>query len=126
MVLRWAQAPSGFAEPWHAVGGTRTAGECHHAGMPWFHVVAEVSSDDPAAVRPVLAEQVRGDVREHTGGFHVEGEVQGEDVRDANRTLLSALRREERRTRLRAEWTDGTLVHRFFDYVPKGTRPAGR
>ena len=37
-----------------------------------------------------------------------------------------ALRRVERKTRLRAEWTAGGSVERFFDYVPKGTRPAGR
>jgi len=38
--------------------------------------------------------------------------------------LLSALRRVERRTRLRAEWTANGETHRFFDYVPNGSRPA--
>ena len=37
-----------------------------------------------------------------------------------------ALRRVEGKTGLRAEWTAGGSVERFFDYVPKGTRPAGR
>jgi len=46
--------------------------------------------------------------------------------RDANRALLSELRRVERKTRLRAEWTAGGSVERFFGYVPKGTRLAGR
>ena len=40
--------------------------------------------------------------------------------------MLSELRRVERKTRLRAEWTAGGSVERFFDYVPKGTRPAGQ
>jgi len=31
----------------------------------------------------------------------------------------------ERKTRLHAEWTAGGSVERFFDYVPKGTRPTG-
>jgi len=48
----------------------------------------------------------------------------GPAARDLNRSLLSALRRAERRTRLRAEWTAGGMTERFFDYVPKGTRPA--
>ena len=41
-----------------------------------------------------------------------------------NRQLLSALRRVERRTRLRSEWTAGGIDYWFFDYVPKGARPA--
>ncbi len=36
----------------------------------------------------------------------------------------SALRRIERKTRLRAEWTSDNTTERFFDYVPKGTRQA--
>ena len=56
----------------------------------------------------------------------VRAEVESASARDANRELLSELRRVERKTRLRAEWTAGGSVERFFDYVPKGTRPAGR
>ena len=48
----------------------------------------------------------------------------GPDARELNRFLLSALRRVERRTRLRAEWTGEGETQRFFDYVPKGTSPA--
>jgi hypothetical protein len=50
--------------------------------------------------------------------------MEGTDARDVNRRLLSALRRAERRTRLRAEWTAGGTTYRFFDYVPKAERPA--
>ena len=44
--------------------------------------------------------------------------------RELNRQPLSALRRVERRTRWRAEWTAIGDTARFFDYVPKGIRPA--
>ena len=50
--------------------------------------------------------------------------MEGSDARDVNRRLPSALRRAEKRTRLRAEWTAGGTTYRFFDYVPKSERPA--
>jgi hypothetical protein len=56
----------------------------------------------------------------------VRAEVESASARDANRELLSELRRVERQNRLRAEWTAGGSVERFFDYVAKGTRPAAR
>jgi len=36
--------------------------------------------------------------------------------------FLSALRKVEKKSRLRAEWTTGNTTTRFFEYVPKGTR----
>jgi len=91
-----------------------------------FHLVARVSSDRPAAVRSALAEFVgpRGSITPTAEGFLVEADVEGADARDLNRSLLTALRRAEKRTRLRSEWTGGGMTQRFFDYVPKGTRPA--
>ena len=89
-----------------------------------FHLIADVSSDSPAAIGPTLEQLVDGTVAGTTDGLHVDGYAQGADPRELNRQLLSALRRVERRTRLRAEWTGGGVSHRFFDYVPKGTRPA--
>ena len=59
------------------------------------------------------------------GVFVVRGEMEGENAKELNRALLSSLRRVEKRTRLRAEWTaqNGT-VYRFFDYVlKKESRP---
>lgn len=55
-------------------------------------------------------------------GLRVRVQLEGENARDLNRAVLSALRRAERRTTIRAEWTSGTTVERFFDYVPKGIR----
>ena len=54
------------------------------------------------------------------GEIAVRWKLEGESAKELNRELLSALRRVEKKTRLRAEWTseDGT-VYRFFDYVLK-------
>jgi hypothetical protein len=93
--------------------------------MARFSLIADVSSDNLPGVRPVLEQTVADAVVTATsGGLHVEGVMDGADARDVNRQLLSALRRIEKKTRLRAEWTGGGVIHRFFDYVPKSTRPA--
>ncbi|MGO9335263.1 MAG: hypothetical protein ACLQCU_14660 [Acidimicrobiales bacterium] len=89
-----------------------------------FRLVAEVSSDSPGAIGPLLEQLVGGTVTATPEGFHVDARMRGADARSLNRFLLSALRRVERRTRLRAEWTGNGETHRFFDYVPKGSRPA--
>jgi len=54
--------------------------------------------------------------------FIIEAETEGASARELNRTFLSALRKVEKRTTLRAEWTsnDGTS-ERFFDYALKKT-----
>ena len=61
-------------------------------------------------------------IEETETGLKLAGRVEGESARDLNRSLLSALRRVERRTTLRAEWTSDKTVERFFDYVPEGSR----
>ena len=48
--------------------------------------------------------------------------MRGENARELNLTLLSTLRRVERKTHLRAEWTSGGTTERFFYNVPKGVR----
>lgn len=88
-----------------------------------FKVVARVSTSSPKAIKPILDQAVTtGSVREANDEFVVEAEMKGESAKELNRTLLSALRRVEKKTRLRAEWTsdDGTTL-RFFDYVLKKT-----
>jgi hypothetical protein len=93
--------------------------------MARFRLIGDVSSDNLAAVRPVLIQAVGlVAVTDTPDGVHVEGVMDGADAREVNRRLLSALRRAEKRTRLRAEWTGGGYIYRFFDYVPKSTRPA--
>ena len=89
-----------------------------------FSLVAKVSSDDPAAVEPVLRRLVRsGSVTREGDSFLVKAEVEGASAKELNRSMLSEIRRAEKRSRLRAEWTseDGT-TQRYFDYVLKGTK----
>ncbi|MDA4121918.1 MAG: hypothetical protein OK456_01910 [Thaumarchaeota archaeon] len=91
-----------------------------------FRVVAMVSSSNPKAVKPVLKQAVvKGSIKEAEGEYIVEAEMEGDSPKELNRALLSALRRAEKKTRLRAEWTsdDGT-TQRFFDYVLKKTTKA--
>ncbi len=87
-----------------------------------FRLTARVSSSSPQAIRPVLKKFLtKGTVRKAGDEFIVEAEMEGTDAKDLNRSLLSALRRVERRTRLRAEWDSGGTTQRFFDYVLKKT-----
>lgn len=91
--------------------------------MTRFKLVARVSSSSPDAVRPVLEGRFqKGSVKAQQDGDFLIGEtnLEGETAKELNRALLSELRRAEKRTRLRAEWTspDGT-TERYFDYVLK-------
>ena len=88
-----------------------------------LRLVARISTDDPSKLRPVLDEISRrfeGTYRTSVEGFEAELSREAPSARDANRELLNELRRAVKKTRLRAEWTHGRTVERFFDYVPKG------
>jgi len=89
-----------------------------------FRLSARISSDNPTSVRTVLQQFLggKGSVKPSDEGFEVEAELTGGSARDLNRMLLSQLRRAERRTRLRAEWTADGVTERFFDYVSKGKK----
>jgi hypothetical protein len=89
-----------------------------------FRLNGEVSSENLNAVGPVLTQLVDGQVTRTPDGWRLDGLMEGDDARDVNRRLLSALRRIERRTRLRAEWTADGVTYRFFDYALKSERPA--
>jgi hypothetical protein len=94
----------------------------------YFKLIARVSSSNPQAIRPVLENLVtQGSVKEVDEEFMVEAEMKGESAKELNRYLLSSLRRVEKRTRLRAEWTsDDGIIQRFFDYVLKETGRSDR
>ncbi|MGD0718858.1 MAG: hypothetical protein ABSA15_04700 [Thermoplasmata archaeon] len=92
-----------------------------------FSLRARISTNNPGAVRPVLDRIFPGgSVTPAEGGkeFWVECDMEGPSARELNRALLSALRRVEKRTRLRSEWSARGVTERFFDYVPKGRRTA--
>ena len=88
-----------------------------------FRLSARVSSESPAAIRAPLKEFVgkAGRFKMTDDGYEVQGTFEGETARDLNRTLLSALRRVVKKTQLRAEWTSGDQVEKYFDYALKGT-----
>jgi hypothetical protein len=89
-----------------------------------FRLTARVSSSNPQAIRPVLEKFItKGSVKKMDDDeFVIETEMEGSNAKELNRSLLSALRKAVKKTRLRAEWTsdDGTTL-RFFDYVLKKT-----
>ena len=88
-----------------------------------FTLVARVGTENPQAIKLALQQFIsKGSITSTQEGFLVRATIQGEDARELNRTLLSALRRVERKTRLRAEWESAGTAERFFDYVPKGSR----
>ena len=77
---------------------------------------ARVSSDSPDAVGRFLVGKFGAtSVAREVNDWIVLAAVDSVSARDANRELLSELRRVERKTRLRAEWTAGGSVKRFFD-----------
>jgi hypothetical protein len=90
-----------------------------------YTLSARVSTDRPRAVRPVL-ERLFGagsvEPGDRAGEFRVEAVLKGASARELNRGVLTELRRAEKRTRLRAEWTSGGITEKFFDYVSKGRR----
>ena len=89
-----------------------------------FRLSAKVSSDNPSAIKPVLERLIctKGTMNLTRDGFEIFANLEGESAKDLNRMLLSEMRRAEKKTRLRAEWTYGDTVEKFFDYVPKGKR----
>ena len=87
-----------------------------------YELTANVSTENPQAIRRVLEDLIeKCSVTPTDDGFQVKAKMVGESARDLNRTLLSALRKVEKKTRLRAEWAFGKSVERFFDYSLKGS-----
>lgn len=86
-----------------------------------FRVVAVISSDGPEAIETVLRERfpASGLSRTPEGDFQVEAVLEGASAKELNRELLSALRRAEKRTRLRSVWSGEGYEERYFDYVLK-------
>ncbi|MDG6898550.1 MAG: hypothetical protein JRN24_02300 [Nitrososphaerota archaeon] len=79
-----------------------------------------MSSSSPREIEPVLRGAItKGSVRRDGADFIVEAEMVGPSAKELNRSLLSALRRVEKRTRLRSEWTADGATERYFDYVLK-------
>ena len=87
-----------------------------------FKLKARVNRSDARTIRQALDQlAARGSVKKEGYEFLVEAEMEGATAKELNRTLLSALRKVEKRTTLRAEWTSGDITERYFDYVLKKT-----
>lgn len=98
--------------------------------MKRFNLVATVSTDNPDAIGPVLTALIgsQGSVDRvgassttttGIGEFSVHATLQGDTAKELNRSLLSALRKVEKKTRLRAAWDSEGQVEHYFDYVQK-------
>jgi len=89
-----------------------------------FKLMANICSDNPAAIKPILERVIgsNGSIKPTSDGFDVTAEFKGERSKDLNRMLLSELRRAEKKTRLRSEWTAESTTEKYFDYVLKQTR----
>ena len=89
-----------------------------------FKLVALVSSNSPSTIKPVLERIVgcRGSVKETDRGIEIQAELEGESAREINRAILSQLRKVEKKTRIRAEYTCGSITERFFDYSLRGAK----
>jgi hypothetical protein len=87
-----------------------------------FKLHARINRSDARTIRHALEQlSAKGSVKKAGNEFVCEAEMEGASAKELNRTLLSALRKVEKRTTLRAEWTSGDTAERYFDYVPKKT-----
>jgi len=89
-----------------------------------FKLKGKINRADGETIRQALKQLAaeRSSVKAAEGGFMIEAEVEGPSAKELNRMLLSTLRRAEKKTTLRAEWTSSdNTVERFFDYVLKRT-----
>ncbi len=97
-----------------------------------YHLIATVSSDGPEAVRAILDDLIDGrgsievvdtaDIAHGKNGeFLVQADLEGTTAKDLNRSLLSALRKAEKRTSMRSAWKSGETTEHYFDYVLKKT-----
>jgi len=89
-----------------------------------FKLNAKVSSNDVNAVLPILEKYIgkNATVKKVGQELEISATVEGEDARELNRQLLSEMRKVEKKTRLRSEWSCDGVTEKFFDYVLKGKR----
>lgn len=89
-----------------------------------YRLKAQTSSNNPQSVLQVLKRFLvrKGDVVLNGELIEVNAELEGESAKDLNRILLSEMRKIEKKTRLRAEWTSDNITERFFDYVSNSVK----
>ncbi len=89
-----------------------------------YKLKAQTSSNNPQSVLQVLKRFLirKGDVVLNGELIEVNAELEGESAKDLSRILLSEMRKIEKKTRLRAEWTLDNITERFFDYVSNSVK----
>ena len=88
-----------------------------------FELNGNVRSQSPDQIHVALKTLLPdAHIEETEMGWSVHAQLQGESAQELNRMLLTGLRKVDRHTTLRAEWTANGSVERFFDYVFKGHR----
>ncbi len=92
-----------------------------------YKLKAQVSSNNPKSVLQVVKRFVggKGEVVFNGELIEMNAELEGESAKDLNRSLLSEMRKIEKKTRLRAEWTSNNITEKFFDYVSKSVKESG-
>ena len=87
-----------------------------------FKLRGRIKRSDARTIQQALDQLAgKGSLRKEGNEFIVEAEMEGASAKELNGTLLSALRKVNKSTTLRAEWTSGHANERFFDYVLKKT-----
>jgi len=87
-----------------------------------FKLKARINRSDAETIQQALDQfAAKGSVRKEGDEFLVEADIEGASAKELNRTLLSALRKVNKRTTLRAERTSGDTTQGYFDYVLKKT-----
>lgn len=86
-----------------------------------FRLKAQISSNDTQSVLQVIKDFIGRDGKVVVKGevIEIDAVLEGESAKELNRILLSGMRKKEKKTRLRAEWTSNGSTERFFDYVLK-------
>jgi hypothetical protein len=86
-----------------------------------FKLIAKISSPNPSVIIPILERIIsnNGFLKPTNDGIDINAELNGESARQLNRMLLSELRRVEKKTRIRSEWTSEETTEKFFDYAKK-------
>jgi hypothetical protein len=76
-----------------------------------IQLCARISTEGPKLIKPVLKEILpKRKITSRDEGFLINATMQGKNVRELNLSLLSALRRIERKTSLRSEWKSGSAI----------------
>jgi hypothetical protein len=87
-------------------------------GMKTFKLTAEITTSNPTKIESVLSRLIGVDGMIRTEyGFMVTTTMVGQSASELNHELLSALKRVDEETILRAEWTNGKETEQFFDNV---------